>query len=83
MLGIDFNRERTNGELKKDEKFKNSIWKKLGYTNYFCPKCSAHLREANNGDIICLNGCHMTEEMRSEFSKEMQKIVEKHKSGGE
>lgn len=77
MNGIDFNEKRDKGELKKDDDFKDSIWEDLEYTDYLCPVCSAHLKEAENGYLICLNGCHMSKGMMDRFSSMMHEISEK------
>lgn len=74
MLGIDFNIEKEKGKLKEDYRFYKSIWQRLGYTRFLCPKCNAHLKEAENGDLICLNGCHMPKEMLDNFQKKMVEV---------
>lgn len=79
MMGIDFNKEGENGELKVGKDFEGSIWQRLGYTKYLCPKCPAYLKKADNGDLICLNGCHMSEGMRCRMASDMKKIVEERK----
>lgn len=79
MLGIDFNKEKKEGTLKVEKDFKGGIWEQLGYTHYICPECAAHLKEADNGDLICLNGCHMTERMRNNFSQMMKAVAERGK----
>jgi hypothetical protein len=68
MLGIDFNEEKNNGKLKKDEHFKGSFTEKLGFSEFICPECKAHLKDVD-GDLICLNGCHMPKQWQDRFTK--------------
>lgn len=70
MLG--FEPEKDN--LKEDKDFEDSIWKKLGYSKYLCPTCSAHLKESMD-TLICLNACHLPNHWQKRFNKQMQDVV--------
>jgi hypothetical protein len=43
-----------------DENFEGSIFERMGFSKYLCPKCKAHLWKARDGSLICLNGCHLS-----------------------
>jgi hypothetical protein len=60
-------------DMKTDEKFKGSIFDKVGMSPYLCPSCEAHLKETD-GELICLNGCHLPMQWQINFSKEMAKL---------
>ena len=65
-------------EVKKDSKFKGSMWEKLELSEYLCPECSAHLKELGNR-LICLNACHLPKHWQKRMSNTMKSIVEKQK----
>ena len=67
VLGIDFNKERDTGKLKENPK--SPMIKLMGYSKYLCPKCNANLKEAENKDLICLNGCHMPKAMKKRMDR--------------
>jgi len=74
-MGIDFNKELKEMKLKKDKNFKGSLAEKLGFSEYFCPKCKAHLKKTND-DLICLNACHLPKEWKKDFHNLMKEIKE-------
>jgi len=76
VFGICFDVKRDN--LKEDKEFEGSIWQKLAYSKYICPKCKAHLKESM-GELICLNGCHLPSQWMDDFRKQIGKIIDKHK----
>ena len=75
MLG--FNKD----EVRKDSNFKDSIFEKVGLSEYLCPECNAHLKESS-GDLICLNACHLPKHWQKRMSNAMSLIVEKQKGKG-
>ena len=76
MFGIDFNKEREQHELEIDKHYKeNSLMGKI-FSKYLCPKCNAHLKECDNGDIICLNSCHLSESSRKRLQKSISLLSE-------
>lgn len=44
----------------KDPNWLGSQWELLGYSEFLCPTCKAHLK-----DDICLNACHLTANARA------------------
>jgi len=65
-------------DCKIDENFKDSGLKLVGLSEYLCPNCNAHLRD-NNGELICLNACHLPKQWQINFNKKMKKIQESKK----
>jgi len=59
-------------EVKEDKDFKGSIFEKLGHSKYMCPECKAHLKEAD-GELICLNACHLPKHWQKRFSNLMKR----------
>jgi hypothetical protein len=49
-----------NESLIVDKDFEGSIFERMGFTKYLCPKCGAHLWKARDGSLVCLNGCHLS-----------------------
>jgi len=68
MFGIDFNEERDKGLLKIDKEFKKGLMRNMGFSKYLCPVCNAHLKDCPNGDLICLNTCHLPKQWQKRFS---------------
>lgn len=67
MLGFKKN------EASKDPNFKDSIFEKLGLSEYLCPECDAHLKESGN-ELICLNACHLPKHIQKRMSDVMKEI---------
>ncbi len=63
-------------EVKKDPSFQDSIFEELGFSEYLCPECNAHLKKAGSG-LICLNACHLPKQMQKSMSNIMKKISER------
>jgi hypothetical protein len=51
----------------------NEFMKTMGFSEYLCPKCGANLKEASDGDLICLNACHLSSDMQVRFVALMKK----------
>jgi len=60
-------------EAKKDPNFKGSIFERLGFSEYLCPECNAHLKKSG-GEYICLNSCHLPKHMQKRMSDMMKEI---------
>jgi len=69
MLGFNIS------EAKKDPKFKGSLFEKLGLSEYLCPECGAHLKEAAS-DLICLNACHLPKHWQKRLSDNLKAAAE-------
>ena len=72
MFGMGF--DPVKDDLKEDPAFKGSIWEKLEQSKYLCPECGAHLK-ASEGELICLNSCHLPKHWQRRFSKTMEKLM--------
>lgn len=59
--------EWQNAEKKIDPNFKGSIFEQIGWTEYLCPNCNAHLTQSK----ICLNACHLGDTKKYRFQNEL------------
>ena len=80
MFGMGFDPKKD--ELKEDPNFKGSGAEMLGQSKYLCPECGAHLKESE-GELICLNSCHLPKHWQRRFSKMMAEIMNKNKTKAE
>lgn len=62
-----YDRKWVETEKEVDPQFEGSISQALGLTDKLCPTCHAHLGETDDGELICLNGCHMELQYRELF----------------
>jgi len=51
-----------------DPNFEGSIHQKLGLSDILCSTCGAHCK-VSNGELICLNACHLVSEAQETFHK--------------
>ena len=50
-----------------DPNFEGSIHQQLGMSDILCPTCQAHCSLDSDGNLICLNACHLIPESQERF----------------
>ena len=65
------NEDWMRAEKVTDPDFEDSLSEQLGFDAQLCPTCHAHLWKG-----ICLNACHLSDDMRERFYAKLQTYIQ-------